>query len=143
MFGKLRGGEHGVWLRQHRWRSHRHSPKGLTPKIITTLIIFNSNKTLLSSMTSPMHKKTHHPHYPQHHLNLPKLAHVLMEDPTTTQVRIVSFTGSTVVGQKIAALTAPAMKKVFIATTSPSTYSQYHNHCFLNLKSIVYRYLWS
>ena len=77
---------------------------------------------LLSSMTSPMHKKSHHP---QHHLNLPKLAHVVMEAPTTTQVRIVSFTGSTVVGQKIAALTAPAMKKVFIATTSPSTYSQY------------------
>jgi len=31
---------------------------------------------------------------------------------THPQVRIISFTGSTVVGQKIAALTAPAMKKV-------------------------------
>merc|ERR1719315_157344 len=31
---------------------------------------------------------------------------------THPKVRIISFTGSTVVGQKIAALTAPAMKKV-------------------------------
>ena len=38
---------------------------------------------------------------------------MMMINPGAAQVRIISFTGSTAVGQKIAALTAPAMKKVF------------------------------